>query len=486
MQDLYFLIKSLSPTEKRYVVLYINRFSSSKTNYTSLYHHIEKLETDDDAELAKKIRKEPYAKHLAVTKHYLFELLLNAMREYYDEHFLEWKLKKQVAQIYVLSSKGLDNAAHRLILKTKKACWQYENFILLLEILFHEKWLCGNRRIALKDNSYGVKVCEEEELAFANYKIFQDYKSIWHRLTYYELTQQDYSLSEYHQLLKNETKKDIMQNNPNSPYYLVQTWYHTVWAHYYMLVEDKRNNFLHYKQVTDIREQQIIKHPDTPLDLFATYYNFLLACYENSEWAIFDTYLLKVKNIKPKSIEQKIKQFHDYYHCLLLYYLGTAQYAKGPEILPTVKDGLDQYQDKIRQDFLIWIWQCAGLICFFNKNYKAAGNWWMQILHLEDSAIEIKIQSTVELYNIMLTVEDESYDVLDYQIKQAEKKLKERKFISEAEKTLLTFFKSVFKNGKPSRKKYEALLQSLIECKNHNNSILIDEFILKWIENKQK
>jgi hypothetical protein len=110
----------------------------------------------------------------------------------------------------------------------------------------------------------------------------------------------------------------------------------------------------------------------------------------------------------------------------------------------------------------------------------------MQILHLEDSAIEIKIQSTVELYNIMLTVEDESYDVLDYQIKQAEKKLKERKFISEAEKTLLTFFKSVFKNGKPSRKKYEALLQSLIECKNHNNSILIDEFILKWIENKQK
>ena len=80
MNDLHNLIKSLNANEKRYVSIYINRFSASKNNYSKLYQFIEKQEFYEENELIKKLRKEPFVKHLAVTKHYLFELILEAMR----------------------------------------------------------------------------------------------------------------------------------------------------------------------------------------------------------------------------------------------------------------------------------------------------------------------------------------------------------------------------------------------------------------------
>ena len=80
MNDLHNLIKSLNANEKRYVSIYINRFSASKNNYSKLYQFIEKQEIYEENELIKKLRKEPFVKHFAVTKHQLFKFILISLK----------------------------------------------------------------------------------------------------------------------------------------------------------------------------------------------------------------------------------------------------------------------------------------------------------------------------------------------------------------------------------------------------------------------
>ncbi len=482
MQDLHLLIQSLSPTEKRYVTIYLNKFSSTKNNYSILFQSIEKQGVYDEAELIKKLRKESFIKHLSVTKHYLFELILDAMCEYFGDHFLDWKLKKQVAQILVLTSKGLDKAAHKLIIRTKKEAWQYENYFVLVDILNHEKWLFGNRRIELQNTNYGIEKCYEEQQVYSELKLLQDFKTIWHQLTQIELNQNKYSIEEYHQLLQQCMQNQIVKNKSDIKAFVIQTWFHSVWAHYYMLIDDKINHFNQYEEVIKIRELQITEQPLSPIDLIATYYNFILACYQNQQWETLEIYLSKLIYLDAKSIEKKVKKFHDYYHGKLLLCLGTEKYNDGYLLLDEIKSGLITYNDKIRLDFLIWIYQCCGLICFFNKKHKEANFWWLKIINLDKSLIEIKTQCKVELYYILHTILLNEFEVLDYQIQQAEKKLKDYQFLGNSEKIFLQFATRVYKETCCKTKDLQQLHQEIsIEIQKHS-TFLIDEHVLKMIK----
>lgn len=480
MQELYNLIQSLSPNEKRHVVLCLQRFSTVKNNYLKLFSAIEKLPSSSDELIIKKFRKEAFVQHLSVTKHQLFNLILNSMREYYDDHFLDWRLKKDAQQVFVLSSKGLDKAAHKMLKRVKKEALQYENYYVLLDLLNHEKWLFGNRRIQQSELNFGITICEEEELALERLTIIQHYKNIWHQLTFYELSQKSYTSEDYSSHLTGCMQVDIVKNLPDIDSYLIKIWYHSTWAHYYMLLGNTQKHFEHYKSVVIIRDEQLIAQPESPIDLFATYYNFMLACYQHKQWNDLWIYLEKIKKLEAKSIEKRIKLFHDYYHPALLYYLGTQQFKEGLSLIQEIRDGLVLYQNKIRIDFLIWIWQCCGLICFFNKQLKEAYFWWQEIQQLDKTEIEIKIQCSVEIYLLMLTIEEKSFDVFDYQIKQAQNKIKENNLWDD---NVTEWFKMCIKIDKNcvATKADFAELKALISENNHS---IIDEFVFSWLSIK--
>lgn len=486
MNDLHNLIKSLNANEKRYVSIYINRFSASKNNYSKLYQFIEKQEFYEENELIKKLRKEPFVKHLAVTKHYLFELILEAMREYYDEQFIDWKLRKQTTQIFVLTSKGLDKAAHKLIIKTKQECLQYENYVLLLDILNHERWLFGNRRIASNNVEFGKNICEEELQVISILQQLAEYKKIWHSLNFYELTRHNYTKKEYKQTIENAININSILPPTTTTSFLLNAQYHNTLAHYFLLTDDIYNQFLQNKKVVEIREKQLLAQPNSPIDLFATYYNFMLACYHNKEWSSLKSYLQKMQELETKSIEKKIKFFHDYYYCALLYNLGTENYKDGYCLTSEIKNGLELYQNKIRDDFYIWLCQCSGLVCFFNKKYTEAYKWWQNILLNDKIKIEINKQCAIELYTLILVIEEQKTDVLDYQIKQTEKKLNDNNLIGLAEKEFFDFLKNSLKNKTNIKLKYQKTYQLLCKYQLENKAVVVDEFILKWFENRSK
>ena len=121
MKELFHLIQSLKPSEKRYFTLSANMMTpSKKNNYLKLFNAIESLEEYDETFLLKKFRNEPFVKNLAANKNHLYDILLESLRNYNEENIEEWMIKKSFYKIQLLASKGLDKACETLINKTKE------------------------------------------------------------------------------------------------------------------------------------------------------------------------------------------------------------------------------------------------------------------------------------------------------------------------------------------------------------------------------
>jgi hypothetical protein len=486
MQDLNFLIHALTPNEKRYVSVYITRFNSGKNNYALLFDFISKNNFCTDELIIKKYRKEKFVNQLTVTKHYLFKIILNAMRAYYQENFIEWKLRNQLDHIFVLTSKSLDKLAHKLIQSTKKEAWTYEYYFILLEIINHERWLFGNRRINTKNSNFGVELCNEENKIIDYLTKINLFKKKWHQLTEVELNKNKYDNNIYITKLSKIISDIKIIEVLKSDSFTILSWYYVVWAHYYMLISDDYNHYLNYKEVVIIREKQASVQPNAAIDLYAIYYNFMIACYKNKSWEELELYLSKISKLDKLSIEKKIKFFHDYYHCTLLLYLGTKQYENAYKIIPEIYSSLNIYDDKIRLDFKILLWQCCGLICFFMHKYKEASQWWLKILHIEKTNIEIKIQCSVQLYMLILSVEDGNIDILSYQIKQTIKFIKSAHFYNDVEIAFINLFKMISRDGILSMNKsiWKSQYEQMSSFTQENKNTLIDEHILCWLEMK--
>lgn len=94
---LYDLIKSLTQNEKRYFKIYASRHTIGKENkYVKLFESIDKLNNYDEAKLKAKIKKESFAGHLAASKNYLYNLILECLDIYHKDSSIDRQISKYI------------------------------------------------------------------------------------------------------------------------------------------------------------------------------------------------------------------------------------------------------------------------------------------------------------------------------------------------------------------------------------------------------
>lgn len=133
---LHQLIHSLSSSERRYFKLYISRFVQTEKVYSlKLYNTITKQKEYDEEKLYKKLKLKIDKKRLAVEKFNLFELILDALNNYYNKSYIDIELMKAIQKIQILCIKGLLEQAQQQIEKYKKIAYKSDNHFGLLHLL---------------------------------------------------------------------------------------------------------------------------------------------------------------------------------------------------------------------------------------------------------------------------------------------------------------------------------------------------------------
>jgi len=153
---LFQLVRSLSKTEKRYFSIYAQLHAKSENNdYLKLFREFERQETLDESRIKQNLEGERLLDHYAVTKSYLYDLILKAMRSY-SKHSEDKRVLDFIQDVEFLASKGIFDQALQLLNKAREIAIEH-GLLASLDLLLH--W---EKRIHLAS---GFVYFNEEKLA---------------------------------------------------------------------------------------------------------------------------------------------------------------------------------------------------------------------------------------------------------------------------------------------------------------------------------
>ena len=162
--DLFDLIKSLSKTEKKYILGLLRGFGES--NYLKLFTAIDQQLTYNEPEIKQRFSSEMFAKQLTFTKNYLYNLILKHLRSYYKESSLEVNIHNKLADIEILMQKGFLKQAFKRLKSIQQRTENLDLFQLQLLTRAIEKrmYMLGlydiNLEKTLKEETKNLKLLE--------------------------------------------------------------------------------------------------------------------------------------------------------------------------------------------------------------------------------------------------------------------------------------------------------------------------------------
>jgi high-affinity Fe2+/Pb2+ permease len=486
MQELFALIKSLKPAEKRYFKVFSNTGEAKKKPlYEALFDAFDKCEKYEDEEFLKKYRTKDFVKNFAENKNYLYNQLLESLRNYNEENITEWQLKRDLQKIKILSSKGLDQAANRLMERTKTKAWQYEQYYTLDQIIELQLYMFGNCRIGNMEKAFYWDLQQERDKIRIILDQYNTSLSTWHQLNILFLN----PLNEpFEEVVKQATRlifHPLMQNEPQPELSLsLRNRYLACFELYYNSIGDAKKCYESNKRIIENRALIDEKMPNFAVDAMAVYFNFMVACFKYKQWDEMEEYLIKTKNYPISSIEQEIRRTHNYCYNGILLYLATNQHEKAKEIINVFFEAKKKYEGNYRIDFLLFTQSQCGWYYFVQKEYDEAMKIWRGIIDGPKYSVEIRAQATTRIYEMILHYEKQDLELLDYLYTNTLRYIKTVNLLGKREKVFFDYFKKIISENDPQNN-FAAFFKALkgVDTPITEKSI-VNDFIIDWVERK--
>lgn len=140
-EQLWYLVKSLNKSEKRYFKLLASLHSGDKV-YLKLFDDIDKLnEARYESVYAKHVDKTNPGQGLTLKKRYLSEQIMRSLRLYNEERSITMRIQTMLNDIEILYNKRLGEYCLRTIEKAKALAENFEKYGLLVQVLDWERKL---------------------------------------------------------------------------------------------------------------------------------------------------------------------------------------------------------------------------------------------------------------------------------------------------------------------------------------------------------
>jgi len=144
--NLFLLIKSLSPSEKRYFKLFsaLHSPESENRNYMRIFDAISALqEPYDENEVKAKLKNKVPLKNFKVAKSYISEVIIKSLESFYSKSSTKIILRKLLNRIEILLDKKQYQNCANLILKAEALAKNNELNYALAEILYFKSTLAS-------------------------------------------------------------------------------------------------------------------------------------------------------------------------------------------------------------------------------------------------------------------------------------------------------------------------------------------------------
>jgi hypothetical protein len=426
--NLFLLIKSLSKSEKRYFRIYAG-MSGRDANYLQLFDTMEAQEKYDEEEIRRKLKGKKFLSHLHVTKIYLTELILKALKNYHADNSVHSKLLDLLKDVELLFDKELYDLCYYKIEKAEELAVKYEKLSLLTEVFF---W---KRKLALAVSGHRKDIpsmLEKEKTAIDQMKILN---------TYWQHTISIRDLINDANFLKELTERKSVFN------YALQSQvlhYHILYALHFMKGDFKKAE-AYISELIKLLEKFSDRIKEDPHSYVTAIGNKIGLYLSGKRWDEIPTLLAKIREIPSKYKLKNESRFTvrlwlRVFNVELEMYRDSRQLEKGIMLMNEIQQFIQKRRKAIPADYILLFYYQFANIFFLRKEYLKSLRWLNEIINSSFGNTKEDIQSYARILNLMVHFELNNIIVLRYAVDSCRRFLKKKKTEVGVGKNLLNLF----------------------------------------------
>ena len=426
--NLFLLMKSLSKSEKRYFRIYAG-MKGSDTNYLLLFDAIDKQKQYDEEEIRKKFKGKKFLSQLHVTKIYLTELILKALKNYYSDSSVHSKILNLLKDIELLFEKELYDLCHHRIEKAEGLARRYEKLSLQTEILFWKRKLA----LAVAPNTDDVNsILTNEETIIEQMKMLNTW---WRRtININKLLKDDTFITQFHTPKHN--KSNVLQSQV--------LHYHILYGINF-IKGDIRKADQNISELITLLERFPHRIQEDP-HAYATAIGNKIGLYlSKKKWKAIPALIKKMREVpsryKLKSESRfTVRLWLRLFNVELEMYRDSRQLDKGIVLMTEIQQFIDKRRKSIPADYLLLLYYQFANIFFLKKAYSQSLHWLNEIINVNFGDTRNDIQCYARILNLMVHFELRNIIVLRYALDSCRRFLKKKRFTITSQKELLSLF----------------------------------------------
>jgi hypothetical protein len=148
---LHRLIRSMNSAEKRYFKLRTSGAGRTEGHQHLLFDAIAAMESYDEATLLQRFQGRAFTWRFAITKHRLYESVLDALEAFHAERSVDARLYRGLLQVDLLHKRGLHAEARKLLHGVRRLAEEHHRHAVLLDVLRLEQRAAEHRQYAATD-----------------------------------------------------------------------------------------------------------------------------------------------------------------------------------------------------------------------------------------------------------------------------------------------------------------------------------------------
>ncbi|MEO9256802.1 MAG: hypothetical protein ABI207_00395 [Crocinitomicaceae bacterium] len=494
--ELFQLIKSLNKTEKGYFKKYAStHIIGEKNNYMKLFEAIDKQRVYDEEKIKEIFAKETFIKHLPSEKNYLSDLILRSLTSYSSSVSNEFRINELLLQIEVLFKKSLYKQCKKLLRKAKGLAYEYENNILLLNILDWEKVIIQSEFYYLKTENFIDDIFKEEQVIIEKIQSTSEYWKLAAK-TYRLHTEQgtarnDEEVKEFAKVMATKHPWDVRQSMP----FIAKIFRYNAHSIYYYYINDYKKSYEYLQKELALWESnplQIKEH----LSFYVLAVNNMILTYGRlNKYKEQKVYIEKLRQV-PRQWSKIAYEDMDSKIFLRLcsyetdIYLKTGECEKGIALVPKIEVGLKEFGDKLVQKrILMTVYFNISYLYFISGNYSKALYWENKILNHPHIDIAEDIICFSKILNLLIHFEMNNDLLLEYVVKSTYRFLYKRDRLYKLENLILNFIRKklpLMNTEKKRMESFKELREEIMEIsKDPNETQFLQYFDFnEWLTSK--
>lgn len=400
-EDLFLLIRSMTPSERRYFRLHATQNARGSANQTlALFDALAGMDAYD----ARALHDLPGVPHLAVTKHYLEELLLRLLSEYHGAQPGAPALRRTLSQLETLFARGLFDNAMRRAEKGYQSALGQDQLALALELLRWRMKLL--KRVARKGSFQDLLALQVEEEDLLLELVDESQLRRIHDQMFALLSAgsepTDPNASAMFDALM---QRPIVHKDPSGLRFNSRLIFHYIHVYAAQYRGDDAAVVQHYATMVTLWEQRRERREAEPGRYAITLMAALESNYRNLDRDAFYGLLEKIRAVPIPEPSLRARAFHFSCHLELTHAINTGTSPATQDLEGHIVRGLDEHGGLIDAAARLSFYCNLAILHFLHGRYKESLHWTGQVYQLGEQDGRRDIHAFVMTLRLILQYE---------------------------------------------------------------------------------